>query len=338
MVVEREITFPGGGGHDPEIGADAAGNVYVLYRNGRVVRLATILAGAAAATFERVTTISTEGASRGVDTHDLAVAPDGTIDVVVYDYGSRGYLTHYRRAAGGSSFTSAFLTHDVGTGGAASIARAPDGDLYVASVRASPLSPNGYDLSRWDASADSWVGPSTLYWPSPGSVSELHGRSDGFFLHWYSPAGAGAVADYDRTPTRLDVLETLSAPNGRDSASAMTGAGLLYTYEDAELELSDGSLRETVTAPGITLNTEVDMCADADDRPVLVYYRSGEVVLAIRMPHGGYTRERFFDWRFGVTGATRVTLDAERLPSGNVAFVGGDYRDVGSIVYFEIAY
>lgn len=345
MTIARDLTIATSG-HAPEIGADAAGNVYVLFERGYDrIRLATLPAGATTATDEAIATCSGED-----DAADLAVAPDGTIYAAIHQPGSgrSGSFTLYSRAPGDTSFSSMTLrsgspdafAYDAAVG----ISRASNGDIYASVSARSGDGTMGLAMTRFDGALGVWMSAPTILTYHGHSRSELFARTDGYFVGVHDLGYAERYASFDAASTLLEYLPVVAGPvyDYGETAAAMTGAGLLYTFTGGRVELSDGSLVDLIPSsvlPGA--RSDVDMALDADDNPVFVFHDAArdQITMLVRMPHGGYTMTA---WPvatfvpFPIDPAW-VTLDAERLPSGNVAIVMGDSMDQGTMRYLEIA-
>jgi hypothetical protein len=349
LTYAREVTLAAAG-HSPEIGADAAGNVSVLFEVGSSsVRLATLPVGSTTATTETVTTSSGEE-----DDADLAVAPDGTLLLAVHQpgVGRSGAFTLFTRAPAASSFTTSSLRPgppDVFAYDAAvSISRAPGGDMYAGASARSGDGTQGLAMARFDATAGAWSNLPTLYTTSAYSRSELFARDDGFFVGLHDfPNAQDFYQDYDTGGTALALLEVAVSVSTRGQSAAALGDDDVLnmftgTSTAGRLDRSDGGLGEAVpfSGPSAGAHSDIDMALDRDGNPALVVHSSTNhsISLIVRMPTGGFTRTTWFDASFlpPSTTSSWMTLDLERLPNGNLAIVIGDSMDRGELHYREL--
>ena len=345
----RDVTLAAAG-HSPEIGFDAAGNVFVLYKLGsNSVRLATLAAGSTTATTQVVTT-----SSANEDDADLAVAPDGTLLVAVHQpgIGRSGAFTLFTRAPAASAFTTSSLRPGLpdvfAFDAAVSISRAPGGDIYAGASARSGDGTQGLAMARFDATAGTWSSLPTLLSVSAYSRSELFARDDGFFLGVHDfPNSVDIYEDFGASGVSLDFLTLASSVSTRaQSAAAVGDDGLLYMFtgtpSTGRMDRSDGGLGESVTfgGPAGGAHSDIDMAHDDDGNPVLVVHSATNhsISLIVRMPTGGYTRYSWFDASFlpPATTSSWMSLDTERLPNGNIAIVIGDSMDRGELHYREI--
>ncbi len=346
----RDLTLAPAG-HAPEIGFDAAGDVFVVYQVGADrIRLATLPAGSTTPTSAVVAT-----SSGNEDDADIAVAPDGTVYVAVHQagIGRSGTFTLFTRAPAGTTFTSTSLR----TGppdvfafeSAVSISRAPGGDLVAGASARSGDGTLGLAMSRFDASTGTWADLPTALTASAYSRSELFARDDGFFLGVHDfPGSSDYFEDFDLSGAPLAFLAASSSVSTHgQSAAALGGDGVLTMFTGSttagRLDRSDGGLGEPVSFTGSSAgaHSDIDMALDQDGNPALLVHSSSNhsISLIVRMPSGGYTRTTWFDASFlpSSTTSTFMTLDLERLPSGNLAIVIGDSMDRGELHYRELS-
>ena len=349
LTYVRDLTLATGG-HAPEIGFDAAGNVSVLYMVGSSsVRMATLPAGATSATTEVVA-----ASSGNQDDADLAVAPDGTLLIAVHQPGAgrSGSFTLLTRAPAASTFTTSSLRPGLpdvfAFDSAVSISRAPGGDLYAGASARSGDGTLGLAMARYEATTGAWLNLPTLITASAYSRSELFARDDGFFVgvhdfpndrDYYEDFGTGGGA-----PRYLAGAVAVSTYG--QSAAAMGDDGVLTMFTGStsagRLDRSDGGLGESVVFSGFSggAHSDIDMALDRDGNPALLVHSSthNTVSLLVRMPTGGYTRYSWSDAFFlpATTPSSWMTLDMERLPNGNLAIVIGDSMDRGELHYQEI--
>lgn len=345
MTIARDVTIATSG-HAPEIGSDAAGNVYVLFERGYdAVRLATLPAGATTATDEPVATGSGQD-----DAADLVVAPDGTIYAALHQPGAgrSGSFMLYSRAPGATSFTTMPLrsgppdafAYDAAVG----LSRASNGDMYAAVSARSGDGTMGLATTRFDGALGVWTSGPTILTYHGHSRSELFARTDGYFVGVHDLGYAERYVGFDASGSSPTYLAAAAGPiyDYGETAAAMTDAGLLYTFTAGRVETSDGALTDRIpnaVLPGS--RSDVDMALDADDNPVFVFHDQARdrITMLVRMPLGGYTTTFWPTSTFVPfpIDPAWVTLDAERLPSGNVAIVMGDSLDQGTMRYLEIA-
>lgn len=347
VSLTREVTLSENG-HAPELGFDAAGNVYVLYLVGSSqVHLATI------APDDSVTVVPVATTSGERDAHDLVVAPDGTVYAAIHvDLGSRsGDLVLHTRAPGATSFTTMGLTTSARPGfaydAAIGLSRAAGGDLYGALTQRSGDGTMGMYVARFDHTLGVWSALPTILSYSGFAGSELFARDDGFFIgandltyatkYWSFDAAGGTPAYVSGTTGTVYRLG--------DYAAAMTDADVLWTYTTGRVDTSDGRPSELLTFPsGIGgARSDLDMAIDRYGQPVFVTHSitSHAIGFMVRMQDGGYAQgalspESIFlpfpmtsDW---------MSLDAERTQAGDLGIAIGDSMDRGSFVYREYAY
>ena len=347
ISLAREVTLPEAG-HAPELGFDAAGNVYVLYMVGHdTVHLATIAPGDATTVVPIATT------SGQYDAHDLLVEPDGTVIAAIHvDLGSRsGDLVLHTRAAGASTFTTRGLTtaarpsfaYDAAVG----LSRSPLGQIYASVTERSGDGTRGMYISHFDPAVGSWNALANVLGYDGFVESELFAREDGFFIGLFGTAYTARYATLDPTGTTSRFISTTtgSGAGGGDYAAAMTDADLLYTFTSGFVSTSDGAVFEQLAFPnGLSgARGDLDMAIDRYGHPVFVTHSLSQhdVGFVVRMPHGGYALGAYSPETFFVTfpaTTSALTLDAERAPSQRLAIAIGDSGDHGPLVYREYAY
>jgi hypothetical protein len=337
-------------GADPEIGSDAAGNVYVLFlRASHEVVLATLAPGALTPTFDVVATATGE-----LDSADLAVAPDGTVWVAVHEPGggSRAAAFElYTRAAGASDFTPMSLL-GAGLEGFAfaagvSLGRAPNGNLHAIAVAKSGDGQSGLIYTSYDASLGAWASRRILSFGH--RRTELFARDDGFFLRtaWTDRDRFHFVA-FDGTVGWTESRTHGSFRFSRSSAG-LADDGTLWWLFDNDLGTDGAATTETLPTTALPRSGQrgaMDMVVDREGNPVVAFHRltstgvAAHVGLTSRMPDGGWTPsdsiwpESFLVPFPEVSG--RFTLDLERVPGGYLAIAGGDSQWGGPLRYVEL--
>lgn len=343
-TIARDVTLAASG-HAPEIGSDAAGNLFVLYERGDdAIRLATLAAGSSAPTDEAVTTCSGEN-----DCADLAVVPDGTLMIAVHRPGSgrSGTFVLYSRAAGATSFSTMSLRSGLpepfAFDAAVGISRASNGDVYAACSARSGDGTMGLAMTRYDAAMGLWTSAPTILTYHGHSWSELFARTDGYYVGVADLGYADRFFSLDAASTLVDTLPVaLSVYDRGQSSGAMTDSEVLYTFTKGRLERSDSGLVEMIPSRVVAANrADVDMATDADGNPVIAYHDDflDQIVLAVRMPHGGWVRRTWPASGFVPFGTDSawITLDLERLSNGHIALAAGDFMDRGALRYIELA-
>lgn len=323
------------GGHSPELGSDAMGRTYVLYKKGRTtVRLATI-APDGTVTLESVAESSGED-----DDADMAVAPDGTILVAVHQPGAgrSGRFTLFRRDAGSTRFTTmSLLQTGVETflyDAAVSIGRAPGGDIFAAASARVGDGTMGLAMSRYNAALGIWMGLPRVLTYHGHSRSELHATDTGFFLGVHDLGYSERFVRFESDATQREIIAVTSGTiyARGDSAAALTDAGQLVTFT-SETVTYDARTNERMNFTGMESGrrSDIDMAVDRDGNPAMFFHSvtTHALILKVRMPRGGWTSWYTPDAIFVPfpMSADAMHVDLERLSSGELATVISDTQD-----------
>ncbi len=178
--------------------------------------------------------------------------------------------------------------------------------------------------------------------------SQLSARSDGLYVGAFDLGPSGYHASYWNVVFGQPPPATALARSGPivDSGDAdwdatLTDDGHLLTYTSGTLALDDGSISETFAAPATWAGgySDLDLAVDRHGNAVVVTHSvtTHRIGISVRMPTGGYSGTSILEAEllpFPLT-TSRMSLDAERSPTGRLGVVAGDFDARSPLALFE---